>query len=446
MSIRLIGFPLLMISAALAACSSSTGGNFVAAPAASPVSLIAPANAPAYTSDNVATPPPGGRTDEVYLAEGTTGIGIFNTKGQGLNTLAIDSSALGLDDRGNIYNLYVSNPTPAPGASTAPSPSASLQFFRRGSTTPRYTYQLPGLVSFVETSAHGELAAFTFTGDGQGFATTTAYVWRRGDRGGPPDYTLSATEFGTTVYDVDRDGTIYIGGLTASNTYAISEYLPGSSKPWRTVPETIVPQGQQQYFAGNYMAVDRDGTIYLTEYSFVCNDPLAGLYIYPRHGPEKFVPTYGANSPQGAGPAGVDVDDAGNIYVANNNGCLDPNNGYAPVADALHEIDVLAPGGASIKQQITGNFDPYPLVTATDGTIVFSSFPFAAGVAGVTGSFVIPPEGAAQQFSTVANTEIALYDARTGRHHRSGQSIRTSLARSQSGAFASMVRLSPHTR
>jgi sugar lactone lactonase YvrE len=92
------------------------------------------------------------------------------------------------------------------------------------------------------------------------------------------------------------------------------------------VSESIVPQGSQSSFSPNYIAVGGDGTIYVTEWSFSSTDTLAGLYIYPVSGPERYY-SAGAEAPNG-----IDLDASGNIYVVNNNTAYDSGNPSADTA------------------------------------------------------------------------------------------------------------------
>ena len=159
------------------------------------------------------------------------------------------------------------------------------------------------------------------------------------------------------------------------------------------------------------MTVGPDGTLYVTEYTFNNYDPNAGLYIYPPNGPEKFVAT--TSDAQGAGPQGVDLDAAGNIYVANNNGGFDPTNNYTQTADTLHDIEVFSPGGASVLRHITGNFFAYPLVVAPDGTLFFASFPAFADPTGASsqGTYVVAPGATTiTQVAPLGETSIELYN------------------------------------
>ncbi len=248
----------------------------------------------------------------------------------------------------------------------------------------------------------------------------------------------------TSAFDVQHDGTIYLANNNGT-TASYNVYAPGSSTPTRTVPETIVTGSNVAAFAPNYMTVGPDGTIYVTEYSYIQPDTLAGLYIYPPSGSEKFVAT--TTDANGNGPQGVDVDAVGNIYVGNNNAADLTGGGSGPQqSDDLNDIEVFAPGGSSVLRHITGSFDVYPLVVAPDGTIFFASF-LGAGSTGVTGTFVVAP-GASTATSVNSNAEatIVLYNgyqesAASTRRKTSAFSAAAAVAHQGHAAFARFMHL-----
>jgi hypothetical protein len=338
----------------------------------------------------------------------TSGIEIVTAGGEVLRTLPIDSLSLGLDDAGNLYNLYS---VPSAEGCGIFRTDAVLQRYAPGSTTPNATYQPLSNSDWVGTSGAGEVVAvsatLTPTGD-----TASIGVWPPRASGGLPSYSLAVPQT-CYAYDLHHDGTLYVSQyVNGASSYAV--YPPGSATQ-RTIPETIVPLSQQANFCANYMTVGRDGTLYVTEYTFFQPDPLAGLYIYSPDGKERFVAT--TSDSNGPGPEGVDLDAAGNIYVANNNNALIINSSgnLAYQSDSLHDVEVFAPRGKSVLRHITGDFDPIGLGVTPDGTAFFSSYSFAQEplVSVVYGTFAAAP-GKTTAIRVAANGEeqIVLYNGR----------------------------------
>jgi sugar lactone lactonase YvrE len=194
-------------------------------------------------------------------------------------------------------------------------------------------------------------------------------------------------------------------------------YPPGSTTPGRTITESIVPQADQIGFIPNYVAVGPDGTIYLTEFTFGYPDPLAGLYIYPPSGPERFVAN-GAEYPQG-----VDLDAAGNIYVVNNS--TNFNDGDAsPIAE--QNLTVLSPDGGTVLRRIGGLVNPIPVAVAADGTAFVSDYSYPND-ASTAATFVVAP--GASNVSEIVPDQVAniiLWNGGTeytGIARRSGESV-----------------------
>jgi len=263
---------------------------------------------------------------------------------------------------------------------------------------------------FMLTAGTGEVMSFgvvTNATTGQGEAVIE--VWDPGDVAAP-SYTITEPDPNYVSFaELLHDGTIYAADYLANGTFQYDIFPPGSATASRSIPETIVPASQQANFAPNYAQVGPDGTLYVTEWTQVQgNDPLVGLYIYPPNGgQEKFVPTL--SNANGGGVDGVDIDAAGNIYVAENNGGFNLNTGtYGP--DTLNTITVYAPLGTSVLRQITGQIDPINVVVASDGTIFSSGLPYP-GASGYTGSYVIAA-GSSTITTVSANYAgtIAIYD------------------------------------
>jgi hypothetical protein len=360
-------------------------------------------------ASSTVTPPPAPQT-LAYIANGVGGIDQYTETGTKLATLPISATSFGMDDSGNIYAV-VQPTSPA----SSPTPMPVVEKFPAGSASPSATFA---------PSSDAAGAGFFFLAGVSG-SGATSLLYPSSTNGGPATAVWNAGVVGSPSFTIHEpgsafnaimahDGTIYIQNVTATGLSQISIFAPGSSTPTRTIPEQIVPAAQQSQFLGNYGAVGPDGTFYLTEYSLVQPDPLVGLYIYHPDGTESFVKTTGTTggtpgSLTGNGGAdGVDVDAAGNIYVANNNFGLDSNNGFVMVNDTLNDIEVFAPGGTSVLRHITGVSSPVTMVVASDGTLFVSGF----GWPGVpTATWVVQPGATTPtQLNSQATTSIFLYD------------------------------------
>lgn len=349
-----------------------------------------------------ATPPPASSQTLAYLSNLNTENQILEETASGtvVATLNMNSSDVALDDAANVYDLYEPPaPSPAPSASAIPTaPPATLAEYPAGSATAAKSYSpsVPNSTYFVAASGAGELVDAAM-----GNGTNSFDVWDPG-QSGAPSRTITAKQ-NVIAFAMGHDGTLYIPAISSTGQLQYLAYAAGASAPTRTIAETVVPAMQQGSFSPNYINIGADGTLYVTEYSFSQPDPLAGLYIYPPNGPEKFVST--TSDSQGAGPEGVDVDASGNIYVANNNQYYDSTGTYHP--DTLHDVEVFAPGGSSVLRHITGNFDPFPLAVAPDGTLFFSSFGSGSSV---QGTFAVPAGGStATGIANFAVNSIPLY-------------------------------------
>ena len=353
-----------------------------------------------------ATPPPASQT-LAYLADASGGTGIEEVTAAGtlVKTLSIQTTIIGLDDAANAYSLfYPPAPSPSPGASSSPSPPPPvLAEYPAGSSTAAGSYAPTSQrVSWLNTAGSGEVVVEGFN---SGSSLTQVFdEWDPGKTGAPSrTITLPATSTVPSL-DVAHDGTLYVPSYP-NGTLEYLVYPPGSTTASRTITESIVPVAQQSSFVPNYMAIGPDGTLYVTEYSFNVGDPLAGLYIYPPNGPEKFVAT--KSDSQGAGPQGVDVDASGNIYVGNNNAGW---NNTGVVADTLHDIQEFSPMGASVLRDFTGSFDPYPVTVGADGTLFFSGWDIAAHTSNGSTYSVAAKSTAPTLIAPFAVNNILLYD------------------------------------
>jgi hypothetical protein len=302
-------------------------------------------------------------------------------------------------------------PTPAPGSSAAPLPP-TIALYDAGSSTVAKSYTPSNPYgAFVVTAGTGAMAAFGPANGGQplanGYPDETFDVWNPG-ASGAPSMTINEPFTGVLFGVLAHDGTIYAPHTNDDGTFQYDIYAPGSSTVTRTIAETVVPPSQQGAFSPNYAAIGPDGTLYVTEYTFVQPDPLAGLYIYSPNGTETFVATTADGN--GPGPQGVDVDASGKVYVVNNNSGYQSANNYASQGDSLHDVTVYASGGASVLRHITGAFDGYPIAVASDGTAFISSFA-SFGMTGVAGTFAIAAGTSnLTQISSTGAEGLVLYD------------------------------------
>lgn len=358
-------FPALTSTTASNAVTSTTAGN------ASPdCALIAGAYSGCFGSQWLA-----------YLSQGpyglqcdpveTTGIELVTSSLRVLGTLPVDSHSLGLDDAGNLYDL--NNVRSTTSCSEVFSTGATLVRYPRGTLRADASYQVPPNAFLVDVSGQGEVLSFSLTVTQNGALDVAADFWIPDKRGGPPSYTIDTLTDVCADFALAHDGSFYLPQLVNGvSSYAV--YAPGNSTPAKTIHETIVPLNQQANFCANYMAVGADGTLYVTEYTDFQPDPLAGLYIYYPDGRERFTATT-ANS-NGPGPEGVDVDAAGNIYVANNNNAVvvTSSGALAEQSDSLHDVEVFSPGGRSVLRHIRGDFDPIDVGVTPDGVLFFGSY------------------------------------------------------------------------
>jgi hypothetical protein len=305
----------------------------------------------------------------------TRGIELVTSSSRVLGTLPIDSFVVGLDDAGNVYDL---NNMPSTEGCGIFRTGATLERYRRGALSVDASYQVAPNTYWISVSGQGEVAALTATVQQDGALDFAVGFWNPDKRGGPPSYTIDTLTDVCLGFVLAHDGSAYLQEIVnGASLYAV--YAPGSATPARTIPEKIVPPNQQANFCANYMAVGADGTLYVTEYTFFQPDPLAGLYIYYPDGRERFAATTADSN--GPGPEGVDVDAAGNIYVANNNSAavVTSSGALAEQSDSLHDVEIFSPGGQSVLRHIRGDFDPIDVGVTPDGVLFFGSY----GLAGV---------------------------------------------------------------
>ena len=266
---------------------------------------------------------------------------------------------------------------------------------------------------WVGASGQGEVFSFSQTVAQNGALDIAADFWNPDRRGGPPSYTIDTLTDVCASFAFAHDGSFYLPQIVNGvSSYAV--YAPGSATPARTIRETIVPLNQQANFCANYTAVGADGTLYVTEYTDFQPDPLAGLYIYYPDGRERFAATTADSN--GPGPEGVDVDAAGDIYVANNNNAvvITSNGTVAEQSDSLHDVEVFSPDGRVLRH-IRGDFDPIDVGVTPDGVLFFGSY----GIGGlptppVYGTFGVAAGGTtAIRVAPTSENDIVFYNGFT---------------------------------
>ena len=289
-----------------------------------------------------------------------------------LGTLPVDAFSIGLDDAGNLYDMNNVPSTTGTGCGVLAT-GATLVRYPRGTLKADASYEVAPNTFWVGVSGQGEVAAFAETVQQDGTLAISADVWNPERRGGPPSYTIDTLTDVCGGWALAHDGSFYLPQIVNGvSSYAV--YPPGSATPARAIAEKLVPFNQQANFCENYMTVGADGTLYVTEYTYFQPDPLAGLYIYYSDGRERFAATTADSN--GPGPEGVDVDAAGDIYVANNNNAvfITSNGTVAEQSDTLHDVEVFSPGGRSVLRHIRGDFDPVDVGVTPDGVLFFGSY------------------------------------------------------------------------
>jgi hypothetical protein len=273
-----------------------------------------------------------------------------------------------------------------------------------------YTLSNPSKLGYVSASGSGELVAMEF--DVGSTLSTVFDIWDPGATGAP-SRTITVPGVANGVADLifaylRHNGDLYSAGYVAcgsSNQYTCLQYSvfpAGSTTASRTFLESIVPQANQSGFTPNYATVGPDGTLYVTEYSFLPGDPYAGLYIYPPAGSERYY-SLGAYDPQG-----IDLDGNGNIYIVNNNTAYVPPN-YLPSNDTAHYLAVLSPDGGTELRAVQLSPGAVWVTVAADGTAYVSAQSGFSPNA-VNGTFVVSPLNVVTQIDTYGTYSVILYN------------------------------------
>jgi hypothetical protein len=303
-------------------------------------------------------------TDGLFAADGTTGIAEINIHTG--KTVTTFGSSFGqtldttMDDQGNVYD----------DSFTGSGIAVNRLVIGGNSSTATYlpTAQSAAIVFAAPT---GEVITGGANFTSGRISQSVFDVWDAGSAGGPPSRTFSYTDppgQGTPINITwAPDGTIYLPYTSPKTQKQQYDVIPpGQSKPSRTIVDSIVPAGTP--FSVNWMRLGPDGTLYVAEWAYSATDQVAGLYIYPRKGKETYVAS-GASA-----PTGIDLDDAGNVYVLNSNSVLSISPpGLTP--DTLHTLSVYAPHATSLLRQVKKGFSNGQFLTVDDdGTAYIEDF------------------------------------------------------------------------
>jgi hypothetical protein len=357
-----------------------------------------------------------------YFPQGAAGVKITSANGLFVGNIGTSSSAdyIAMDDAGDVW--VETNPPSdhsSAGVIKKYSPTGSGYPDPYGPTSATYTLTNPNGLLFSEASGAGELVAVEYN-----FTTfaVTLDIWDPGVTGAPSrtiTHPAINPNNNPVFLVVAHNGTIYTTRDYACSTNMCLAYdvIPaGTATPSRTINESLVSQAQQGQFSPNYGVVGSDGTLYVTEFSFGSGDPLAGLYVYPVSGQEKYT-LAGAYNPQG-----VDLDLAGNIYVVNNNSYYDQT---PSTLDSAGYVTVFASDATTQLRHIGGLSGAYPITVIANGVTFESTFPTSSQNG--LGAVFTSAQGATTvtQLSTAAANDIISYNNTTEvtSHGRKAQSF-----------------------
>jgi hypothetical protein len=165
------------------------------------------------------------------------------------------------------------------------------------------------------------------------------------------------------------------------------------------------------------MVAAADGTLYVGEWNFLSPDANAGLYVFSPSGTESLVTS------MDPGISGLDLDGAGNVYVASNNSAPDPTTDiFGP--DTAQQLSVYAPHATSLLRQFQ---DSVPgvgaLAVGDDGSAYLVQFCcYASNGPATNGAIykIAPGAGAASDFIASLNTDdVVLYNGKAAKNARS---------------------------
>ncbi len=313
---------------------------------------------------------------------------------------------LGADDAGNLYALSYQN-----GAVT-------LSKLAIGSDLIAATYTPSSMQPLIlGVSPTGEVVLSGYDPSCTSNCTLSFDVWDPG-KSGAPSRTLAYPSTGfENEFALGTDGTLYVPYFSNSGVQQYDVIPPGKSSPSRTIVDTLAPD--EASFVPNFAAVGPDGTLYIGEWSFESGDPDAGLYVYPPSGKETVVTSLDP------GINGLDIDGAGNVYVASDNGTYNANASTPPyyTADTAQQLSVYSPGATKLLRQFDdGTPGVGTLTTGLDGTAYLDQFSgFVANGPSSYGNIVRVAAGSTTASTFIANIDtgnVALFDGTNGKDAR----------------------------
>jgi hypothetical protein len=305
-------------------------------------------------------------TDAIYAADGATGVSVISAKtGKMVSSFGAAlgvSRQLTMDNAGNVYDQNHLNSVTTFNR-LAIGGNAATATYTPTSSSPLFMWAAPT----------GEVIVTGLDGSGSSPTGTTVDIWDAGSAGGKPSrsivHKVAAGEPTPINVTWAADGTLYVPYISQKTLKMQYDVIPpGTSKPSRTIVESIVPA--KSYFSVNWMSVAPDGTLYVAEWGYYAGDPFKGLYVYPATGKETLV-TEGAPF-----PSGLDLDKDGNVYVVNSSS-TESSSGLSK--DTTHLLTEFAPHAAKVLRQVSKGFTDGQFMTVDDnGTAYIEEFPDVA--------------------------------------------------------------------
>jgi hypothetical protein len=295
----------------------------------------------------------------LYVAQ-ETDIGVYTESGQSMGAFAQSTGAnsLQMDDAGDVFVVNF-NP---------PRFQTKIVRYAIGGKTPAATYapKCPACGGGPYQVSHkGGLAYLYIQQNGTGALD----IWDPGKTGKPSRTLLYPGLLANLV--MDNNGTLYIPYRDPSSGSLRFDVVPaGASKPSRTIVDTLIPPSKAANFFYPYaMTALADGTLYVGEWLAEVGDPLAGLYVYPITGKQRFI------SNGAAAPVSTAVDALGKVYVLNDNLATFATGQYQ--CDTLHTLSVYSrQADALVSQAKSGFTNGLALTVAGGGTSFISEFPY----------------------------------------------------------------------